>query len=219
MGGFGSGRHGGAVTAEGTASFVISANVLTRARLQSGQFAQGTFHFDDGRFAITVFVDTSHPSCPFMELIHQTRDEREGDRVVSDRIRLLWTVPTYGGRRWWFQCPRTGRRTAKLFLPNGGQHFWSRSGYGLGYACQREGRFDRLQRRSAMLNRQLGGKGWANWDSPPPKPKWMRWRTYERKYEGWRRAVDSANAEFAICAERILRRPAVSIRTSRSRRP
>jgi hypothetical protein len=154
-----------------------------------------------------------------MELIHQTRDEREGDRVVSDRIRLLWTVPTYGGRRWWFQRPRTGRRTTKLFLPNGGQHFWSRVGYGLGYACQREGRFSRLQRRAAMLNRQLGGKGWATWDSPPPKPKWMRWETYERKYKVWRRVVERANAEFAIQTMRILRRPAVPIRISRSRRP
>ena len=45
--------------------------------------------------------------------------------------------------------PRTGRRATKLFLPNGGQHFWSRAGYGLGYASQREGRFDRLQRRAA----------------------------------------------------------------------
>src|SRR6266851_1200652 len=124
-----------------------------------------------------------------------------------------------GGRRWWFQCPRTGRRTTKLFLPNGGQHFWSRAGYGLGYACQREGSFDRLQRRAAMLNRQLGGKGWATWESPPPKPKWMRRRTYERKYEGWRRVVERANAEFTIKAMRILRRPAMSGRIGRSRRP
>ncbi len=164
------------MTSEGTASFVIAASVLTRARLQPGQFAKGTFHFDDGRFAIEVLVNTTDPSGPFMRLIHRTRDDREGDSIVRDRIRLLWTVPTYGGRRWWFQCPRTGRRTTKLFLPNGGQHFWSRAGYGLGYACQREGRFDRLQRRAAMLNRQLGGKGWATWESPPSKPKWMRWR-------------------------------------------
>ena len=149
MGGFGSGLHGGTVTSEGTRSYVIGANVLTRARLQVGQLAKGTFHVDDGDFAIEVIVDTTEPSGPFMELIHKTRDDREGDRVVSDRIRLLWTVPTYGGRRWWFQCARTGRRTTKLFLPNGGQHFWSREGYGLGYACQREGSFDRLQRRAA----------------------------------------------------------------------
>ena len=181
MGGFGSGRHGDTVTSEGTRSYVIGASVLTRARRQVGHLAKGTFHVDDGDFAIEVIVDTTEPSGPFMELIHKTRDDREGDRVVSDRIRLLWTVPTYGGRRWWFQCPRTGRRTTKLFLPNGGQHFWSRAGYGLGYACQREGRFDRLQRRAAMLNRQLGGKGWATWESPPSKPKWMRWRNLRAK--------------------------------------
>jgi hypothetical protein len=70
-----------------------------------------------------------------------------------------------------------------------------------------------------MLDRQLGGKGWATWDSPPPKPKWMRWETYERKYEVWRRVVERANAEFAIQTMRILRRPAVPIRISRSRRP
>ena len=217
MGGFGSGRHGGTVTSEGTRSYVIGASVLTRARLQVGQLAEGTFHVDDGDFAIEVIVDTTDPSGPFMELIHKTRDDREGDLIVRDRIRLLWTVPTFGGRRWWFQCPRTGRRTTKLFLPNGGQHFWSRAGYGLGYACQREGSFDRLQRRAAMLNRQLGGKGWATWESPPSKPKWMRWRTYERKYEGWRRVVERADAEFTIKAMRILRRPAMPIPIGRRR--
>jgi len=58
-----------------------------------------------------------------LELIHQTRDWREGDRIVRDRVRLVWTEPTYGGRRWWFLCPRTGRKTTKLYLPNGGWHF------------------------------------------------------------------------------------------------
>ena len=139
--------------------------------------------------------------------------------MVRDRVPLTLTAPNYGGRRWRFLCPRTGRRTTKLFLPNGGQHFWSRVGYGLGYACQREGSFDRLQRRAAMLNRQLGGKGWATWESPPPKPKWMRWRTYERKYEGWKRVVERPNAEFTIKAMRVLRRPAMPIQISRSRRP
>jgi hypothetical protein len=183
------------------------------------QLAEGTFHVDDGDFAIEVIVDTTDPSGPFMELIHKTRDDRDGDLIVRDRIRLLWTSPTFGGRRWWFQCPRTGRRTTKLFLPNGGQHFWSRAGYGLGYACQREGRFDRLQRRAAMLNRELGGKGWSTWDSPPSKAKWMGRQTYERRYAVWRRVVERANAEFTIKAMRTLRRPPVSIRVSQSRRP
>jgi len=46
----------------------------------------------------------------------------------------------------------------KALLPNGGSHFWSRQAYSLGYRCQREDRFSRLQRRAAALNRQLGGE-------------------------------------------------------------
>jgi hypothetical protein len=201
MGGFGSGRQGGAVTAEGTASFVLTASMLTHA----GRGVTGVVPFDEGKFSVTIRIDICDPSNPFIELTHQTRDEREGDRSVRDRIRLVWTEPTYGGRRWWFQCPRTGCRTTKLFLPNGGRHFWSRQAYGLGYACQREGRFDRLQRRAAKLNRQLGGEGWGTWDTPPRKPKWMRWRTYERKYASWERVVEKADTEFTVLIARRLK--------------
>jgi hypothetical protein len=91
-----------------------------------GQRATATFHFGEEKFSVEVKIDSTHPSGPFIELTHQTRDWREGDRVVRDRVRLIWTVPTYGGRRWWFQCPQTYRKTTKLYLPNGGWHFWSR---------------------------------------------------------------------------------------------
>jgi hypothetical protein len=36
-------------------------------------------------------------------------------------------------------------------------------------------------------------------------PKWMRWRTYERKYGRWERAVERANEEFTVRAARLLR--------------
>jgi hypothetical protein len=205
MGGFGSGRYGGTVTAEGTASYTIGASVLTGARLEMGQRGSGTSYFGEEKFPVEIRVDATDASNPFLELTHRTRDDREGDRIVRDRIRLIWTVPTYGGRRWWFVCPKTGQRTTKLFLPNGGWHFWSRQAYGLGYASQREDRFDRLQRRAAMLNRQLDGEGWETWDVPPGKPKWMRWKTYERKYERWERAVEKAHEEFTIRAARLLK--------------
>ena len=204
MGGSGSGRGSAMVTAEAAASYVITANILTG--LQPGQFAKGTFHFDGGSFAVTVLAVTGGASGPFIELIHQTRDEREGDRVVRDRVRLVSTTPTYGGRRWWFECPKTGRRTNKLFLPNGGCHFWSRRAYGLGYACQREDRLGRRQRKAMRLNRQLGGQGWRTWDQPPAKPKWMRWPTYERTLAAWQQAVDKASAEFELRAEQPLAR-------------
>src|ERR1700738_135568 len=100
MGGFGSGRHGGTVTAEGTASYIVAASSLTRGRLQMGQRATGTLHFGEERFPVEVEIDTTDSSAPFIDLTHQTRDDREGDRIVRDRIRLIWPVPTYGGRRW-----------------------------------------------------------------------------------------------------------------------
>src|SRR5689334_5644327 len=111
MGGYGSGRYGGAVTAEGTASYIIAASVLTRASLQIGQIGTGTLHFGEEKFPVELHIDTTDWSDPFIELTHRTRDERERNRTVRDRIRLFLTVPTYGGHRWWFVCPRTGRRT------------------------------------------------------------------------------------------------------------
>jgi len=194
------------VTAEGTAAYVITVTNLSRA-LNGRDRVSSMPRFGDGQFPVTMIIDRSDPSAAFVRLIHQTRDQRQGARVVDDRIRLVWTVPTYGGRRWWFVCPRTGRRVAKLFLPNGGWHFWSRQAYDLGYACQREGRFDRLQRRAALLNQLLGGEGWGTWDTPPRKPKWMRWATYERKLERWSNVVEKTDAEFSARAMKILRRP------------
>jgi len=29
----------------------------------------------------------------------------------------------------------------------------------------------------------------------PAKPKWMRWRTYERKFAAWERIVERANED------------------------
>ena len=78
MGGFGSGRHGGTVTAEGTASYVLTASMLTG----EGRGATGVAHFDGDSFWVAIRVDISDPSDAFIELTHQTRDEREGDRIV-----------------------------------------------------------------------------------------------------------------------------------------
>jgi hypothetical protein len=205
VGGYGSGRYGGTVTAEGTASYLLSIKSLAPT-FQMGQCLTGELLFDGGKFPIVVTVDLTKEWNCFVKLTHMTRDDREGNRMVTGRVQLTRTEPAFGGHRWWFLCPRTARRTTKLFLPNGGWHFWSRQAYGLGYACQREDRFSRLQRRAAMLNRQLGGEGWRNWDLPPAKPKWMRWRTYDRKIAEWERAVARANIEWTCGAMRLLER-------------
>src|SRR5689334_6237500 len=202
MGGFGSGRHGGRPTAEATASYVLALSWF-RTEMRRGPLWSGTIRFNPGNFPVGITIDTSDPADAFVMLAHPTRDGDAGNHIVRDRVRLTWTEPTYGGRRWWFVCPRTGRRTPKLFLPNGGWHFWSRHAYRLGYACQREDRFSRLQRRAAMLSKQLGSD-WDPWEIPPCKPKWMRWRTYNRKYQQWERVADEAEAELSACLARLL---------------
>jgi hypothetical protein len=204
MGGFGSGRHGGHPTAEATASYVLNATLLTRLNLQAGQHARGTITFGKGEFPVEIAINTADPSGPYIELSHKTRDWREGDRSVRYRVNLLWTVPTYGGRRWWFQCPRTHRKVAKLYLPNGGWRFWSRRAYRLGYACQRETELDRLMRKARKLSIALGGDG--DMDIPPQKPKGMRWNTYDRRISEWEEAACSANIAFSHRAAAILRR-------------
>jgi hypothetical protein len=39
-------------------------------------------------------------------------------RSVSQVIRLSFTVPNFGGRRWWLICPVTGKRVRCLHLRN-----------------------------------------------------------------------------------------------------
>jgi hypothetical protein len=174
----------------------------SRLRLHPGQRAAGTLHFGDERSPVEIVVDTT--DTPFLELAHATRDAREGDRTVRYRVRLVWTVPNFGGRRWWFECPRTRRLVTKLYLPNGGWYFWSRKAYRLGYACQRETAHDRLLRRARKLNAALGGAG--DLDLPPAKPKWMRWRTYERKVAALEEAHMRADEAFCVAAQRLLNR-------------
>ena len=62
-----------------------------------------------------------------------------GEKIQSDYWVALDTTPQpFGGRRWWFVCPRIGDRVAKLYLPGGATKFASRKAYRLAYRSQRE---------------------------------------------------------------------------------
>jgi hypothetical protein len=204
MGGFGSGKQRGMPTAEATASYLIDMASFTRGGLRAGLYGRASVAFDEGRFPVEFTIDTRVPLDAYLDFSHSTRDLRRDDRITY-RVSLSLTRPYFGGQRWWFVCPRTGRRAAKLCLPNGGWYFWSRRGYGLGYACQREAKIDRLARRARRLHHRLGGRRDDNWEVPPPKPKWMRWKTYERRYAEWERASERADSEFYWHAARLLK--------------
>ena len=60
-------RHGGMVTAEGTASYVIAISSV-KAALRTGQCLTGTIPFDEGKFPVQITVDASNPESAFVEL-------------------------------------------------------------------------------------------------------------------------------------------------------
>ena len=120
---------------------------LTRAGLEPGLLARTTLHYGEEQFPVELTIDTLGEDAGFIDLAHDTRDTRSPE-WISYRIPLSWSQPHYGGWRYWFCCPGTGKRAAKLFLPRGGHRFLSREAYRLGYACQRETRTDRVMRKA-----------------------------------------------------------------------
>lgn len=203
MGGHGSGRSGGRPTSEACGSYVLNAQLLTKARLRDGLRASHVLTYSDG-FELTVTVDTTNPDYRFLELEHVWHTYGEA-RTERYRVMLATTRPPFGGVRWWFECPRTLRSVTKLYLPLGGRRFLSRQAYRLGYACQREDRLGRVERQSRKLYRRLGGDG--NWlDGPPAKPKWMRWRTYDRALERYDALSEKRDRVWLAGAQALLAR-------------
>lgn len=100
----------------------------------------------------------------------------QGETVrLRQSIRLAFTVPNYGGRRWWLICPYTGQRVRCLYLPPGGARFAGRKALGLAYQVERLGQFDRPFARLHRQRRKLAG------EHEPMRTKGMWQRSYEQR--------------------------------------
>ena len=80
MGGFGSGRHGGTVTAEGTASYIIAISSL-RSPLRKAECLTGAISFNEGQFPVVITVDSSKTWDTFVELRY--RENNAGVAIVG----------------------------------------------------------------------------------------------------------------------------------------
>lgn len=92
------------------------------------------------------------------------------DEPMRQRVPILTTACTYGGRRYWFGCPRCGGRVAMLYLRNLG--FGCRRCCRIAYASQSEDVIGRAWRTQSKIERKLG----THWT----RPKGMRQATYDR---------------------------------------
>lgn len=119
----------------------------------------------------------------------------------DQRFQLEGEPCRFGGVRWFAICPATGRRAAKLYSL-GGAGFHSRHRYGrVAYRTQRApSAIDRtLMRRDRILTRDLKS------DDPAyaPKPKWMRWKTYDRLTAQLWQAEEALDSHLAYLIGRL----------------
>jgi hypothetical protein len=139
--------------------------------------------------AVTVTGDLDiRESEPHLLVSHATRHEPA--QTKKYRIELARTLPHLGGVRWWFLCPQTGRRVAKLYLPRGGDRFLSRHAYRLVHDTRQMSTSYRLSAKVNRLAAKLGAPG-NDFCEPPEKPLGMRWRTYDRLVKSWYGARDA----------------------------
>ena len=98
--------------------------------IEQDTFRSGTLSWDshpshfDG--VVQFEADLRDQTTPSIRL----RYELEGI-VVDYSIALVFIQPAFGGRRWYFRCPMTNIRVAKLFLPPNARRFASRQAHGL----------------------------------------------------------------------------------------
>jgi hypothetical protein len=124
----------------------------------------------------------------------QREEENRGSlRIVvvgkpEQRLELVTQPRYFGGQQWYFKCPVTDRTCSVVWLPPGADRFCSRQAWEkqVAYSTQCESPFDRaITAREKVKSCLIGDLNPREWELPP-KPKWMRWHTYERLAEKYR---------------------------------
>ena len=132
--------------------------------------------------SVSVTVNLADPTEGFVEV----RFKLNGDPRVQE-IRLVSTPMRYGGRRYYFECPRQFRPCDVLPLVGG--VFASRQAHRLTYSSQSLDRLGRLRERSWGLEKRL-------W--PKDGKRRPRGRNRERLLEAWERADGAFEDLFAV---------------------
>lgn len=184
MGGWGSGRQYGKPIAEHALRIDI-AWMIRRGLARPGQYLSGNLSWTRGGEPsgnISYSANMCDPEGGTLELRFKVTRHNTGEsKDYTQRIRLSYTEPHFGGKRWWMHCPVTGERVGKLYVPDGGDIFASRKAWRIGYRSQRVTERDAAFERLYRLQRKLGGR--EGWDEGYCRPKGMHRRTFERLEE------------------------------------
>jgi hypothetical protein len=137
--------------------------------------------------------------------IRKEGDDRVFLRILISKLdqtlELIAQYRHFGGQQWYFKCPLTGGKCSVVWLPPGATRFCGRQAWGkqVAYSTQFESKFDRaITAREKVKDKLIGTLNRCEWELPP-KPKWMRWRTYERladKYRLQEKKIDQIFANY-----------------------
>jgi hypothetical protein len=120
---------------------------------------------------------------------------------VGQTIFLVPRSRRFGGYQWYFICPVMNRCASVLWRPPGATRFCCRQKWGrqVAYASQFLDADNRAHRGKAKIKKRLiGDCDPDEWDLPP-KPKWMRWSTYNRlvdRYDAYEEILDRGIVEL-----------------------
>jgi hypothetical protein len=202
MGGWNSGRSGGGPTVDSAMKLDL-AWMFRSGFARDGETRAGALHWTRngkpcGSIAYTAIM--AEPGAERLELSYVRGSEAKPESV-RQTIRLCYTVPNYGGRRWWMRCPVLMIRAGKLYLPSRGDRFASRQAWQLSYQSQREAAADRPLDQLFRLQEKLGCK--PGLGRTPTRPKGMRQETFARHMREFARLEEAAALLFAEKANRL----------------
>lgn len=120
---------------------------------------------------------------------------------ISQEIKLLAQPRNFGGRQWYFICPVTGRLASVIWKPPGASLFASRHAWPsqVAYLSQFRGWIDRAHSGKAKIRARLSNNCEPESCIPPPRPKGMRLRTYNRlvsRFADYQAKLDSGLADL-----------------------
>ncbi|MSQ47311.1 MAG: hypothetical protein EXR78_02810 [Deltaproteobacteria bacterium] len=99
------------------------------------------------------------------------------------QLRVRSTEPFLGGRRFWFTCPRCGRRCRVVYLPPASTRVGCRLCLSLRYQSQSRSSLAQYWRTITQLRRRLGMRDAYTPCHPfssPFRPRGMHYRRYAR---------------------------------------
>ncbi len=123
----------------------------------------------------TVKSLENYPKLPINSVTHQL--SKAGAFIVNgEQITVTATSCNYGGSRYWWQCPKCGRRVGVLYF---NQSYQCRHCIGANYSIQLQQPIDRLFKRVAVIRERLGWpQGIAN--GKGERPRYMHHKTYQK---------------------------------------